>query len=1121
MGLRFVIGPPGSGKTTWCAASVRRAALESPDGPPLILLVPEQASYQTEQLLLSGELAGTVRARVFSFQRLAQWVWSVGPGPQRPHLTDLHRRVLVTAILAKLRAGGRDLALTKIRSIDRGVADMVSELKSFRVTPRSLLELSERFAKSDANLSRKLSEIAAVATEYDARVSGRFMDPESSLASLREAVAGLAELQGARVFVDGFHGFTPVELEVLRGLLERAAELTVTLTMEPSRFAELRAGTEPDEWSRSLPTEETAMELLALAADGGTAVEEVTTLPVAPEETRFRREALRFACAEFRADDRSRALADAEGIGFVECGSMREEVRVAAETLLAWRTKGWRWGDMAVVTRSLDTYALEVEKHFAALGIPCFVDRHEALETHPAIQGTIAAVEAALLGLATERILDFASSRLFDFPADDVARLQEFVGEFPRRAREWTGDDPWPQPPSRSAFGDPAGSENRHESAEGDAVDRTRRAVVAPLKELESALERTRRDDGWTMRDFILPVCDLLRRAMPEPSDGDAKVLKQTGALFEAMIAASGDEVFGRDVLLDLLRETLSELQLPRIPPRVDRVIVGQADRTRFPNVRGSVVLGLAEGEFPPAGSNSSLLTDREREALEAAAGRTVRFRPSSRRLFQREAFHAWMAFTRASEEMVLTRRLSSGGDALGASPWWDELLRLFPGASVRRDAETAEREKVVRAREAAAVVCREVFGTERRGAVPPPVPWEKVLSRLSADQRGEFLTVVRAAGLRNQARLEPELARRFTPEEFRTSASAVQTHRQCPFQYFMSRMIGPRIAVAPRISPADVGNLAHATIKELTDRFIGRGQAFCDVGDAELRAEVVECFQAPLDRLAAAGLFESASAGNMALMIREHVCGVAAYLAALQRRIGGRPKFAEAGFGSPDGICRVETQVEGPGGPVTVRLRGQIDHVTAGTDADGNEWLFVIDFKLTQRRQNWAMAADGSNLQLPVYLFALSHLPDARSTKLGGAFFLQVVSKEEEPRRLYGIAPVRATAAFDLGEGGDGEKFLHFGSKPHEKTATQGEVVSDRQFDALLEKTEESIRQRVREILSGNIEVRPAIAGKTTPCSWCDYRKACRLDYSMNSRRLIAATRRADAIESWLGPAQ
>jgi ATP-dependent helicase/nuclease subunit B len=1124
--LRFVIGPAGSGKTHWCLAEVRARAIAEPDGPPLILLVPEQASYQTEQALLSADLAGTLRARVFSFARLAQWVFSLGPVPTHPRLTDMHRRVLVASIVAELGRAGEPGSLFRVRGIEQNTADFLAEMKQFRLNAAELERLAQQAAAEDARFGRKLADLARAAREYERRLAGRFEDPEDTLASLRERVADLPELQGARVLLDGFYGFTPVELEVLRGLTRRCAEVVVTLPLDTARFEAIRRGGAPLESSRTFPAEETLDELLALAADDDIDLAEPVLLPGRSNPPpRFRTPALQALARRFLAFDRKPAhQGAAPGLRFVEACDAREEARLAVEQLVAWReAHGWRWCDMAVLARQLEPYAQPLDEALRAFRVPYFLDRHEPLETHPLIQGTLAALEAVLAGFRSAPILAFAKSGLFAHDTADVARLEEFVESWPVGRERWLAPEPWSPPPRRSPFEESA--RVRPADAAFESIDRTRRAVVAPLITLRNRIEAARTPDGIAASGFVEAICRLLHEARPDPDDETRGILGEVSAMLGALVESATDESFDDDTLLDLVQETFGRLTLPRIPPVLDQVVAGQVDRTRLPPAKGVVVLGLAEGVFPLPGGNVSLLTDRERDSLHRLAGlrRGGVVRASARRLFLREGFFALVALTRASEALTLVRPLSGeGGEAHAPSPYWEELRRLFPGHAIERPAPVLSRARARRGAEVAAMLCREVLAVDGRVSESAAAAGARVFDTLPVGrERAAARTVLASASRRNQARLDPALARRFLDGELRTSVSALESFAACPFQFFMRALIAPETAAEQGITPADIGNLAHATLKALADGLIADGRAIGSIRHEEIEPLVEACFRTPFERLEAAGLFATQSERVVAMLLREQLVHLVGFLAEAGRRLDARILAAESRFGPNQEIAGPRLTVPLPdGGSLDVVLRGQIDRIDCWRDAEGRAWLAVIDYKLSERRLEWVEAADGMSLQLAGYLLVLEQnrtaLAGVDDVGIAGAFYVAIVEHEDAERLLRGVAPASAFAAFAF----DADPVLLKGSADaNESTPGRGDVISDAQFAALCTRAHETIARHARAIAAGTVAIHPALVRRETPCGNCDYRPACRLDHTMNSRRPVPALPRADVIERWLGP--
>ena len=144
---RFLLGPAGSGKTFRCLAEIRAALRRTtPDGAPLILLAPKQATFQLErQLLAGGAISGFTRLHIFSFDRLARFIFeklNIAP----PKLLSAEGRVMVLRALLLRHADELKLFRGSARrpGFAQELGTLLNEFQQHQFTPAKLRALAER-----------------------------------------------------------------------------------------------------------------------------------------------------------------------------------------------------------------------------------------------------------------------------------------------------------------------------------------------------------------------------------------------------------------------------------------------------------------------------------------------------------------------------------------------------------------------------------------------------------------------------------------------------------------------------------------------------------------------------------------------------------------------------------------------------------------------------------------------------------------------------------------------------------------------------------------------------------------------------------------------------------------
>ena len=179
MGVRFVIGRAGTGKSVRCAEEIRAAARRDPLGGSLFWITPEQGTFTAERMLLTAGAGsrgeGTFRAQALSFRRLAASVGREVGFLQGDHVKPMDDVARVVLLEDVVRAEKEKL------QIFAGVAERPGFVQKLDVTLRELRQhghtgesLREMIsAEADGVTGRKLHDLALLLDAWGAVMDRR------------------------------------------------------------------------------------------------------------------------------------------------------------------------------------------------------------------------------------------------------------------------------------------------------------------------------------------------------------------------------------------------------------------------------------------------------------------------------------------------------------------------------------------------------------------------------------------------------------------------------------------------------------------------------------------------------------------------------------------------------------------------------------------------------------------------------------------------------------------------------------------------------------------------------------------------------------------------------------
>lgn len=1081
--LQLIIGRSGSGKTT-ALYDIMRQAAETADAP-LVLLVPEQASFENERRLLTefGPVLSQ-RIQVLSFTRLAETVFRKlgGAGGERMDST-LSLLIMRQALLSV--ADSLTLYRHHVDSPDflRSILDFLTECKQCAITPKALADTAA--ALPDGMLRQKTADTALILQAYEALVAGSSLcDPQDDLSVLVDRLPTCSLFDGAHLYVDAFKGFTEQELQVLDRLLSRAASMTVCLctdTVTPTPYNTL---------GRFSTVIRTATRLRDMAARHHVPVAPIRHLTENQRTTDSALRALEAGCFLPRGDVYEETT---DRICVTPCADRVAECRYAArEIRRLLRENGGHCRDFTIVTRDSTAYSDLLASALEREGLPFTLDLREPIVTQPLITLIESALAAALSWDSTD-ILRLLKTGLAGFSTTSASQLENYVFLWNIRGKQWKV--PFTAHPD--GMGE---KEDERSAARLTYLNILRHRLAEPLMHLQTKLagNRTGKECAeavWTfLQNMHVPRTIRLTVARLKAA-GDIRLAEQQARLWDHTVtlldkfAALTTPVTAVQ-FAELFRLAVNSEDLGNIPSTLDGVNVGGADRIRYAAPKTVLILGANEGVFPAYVSSGGLLSDRERTRL-IQAGLPMTDHVDLQTAEER--FYAYAALAAPSERLIITYAQTISDEPQKPSAIVDAVDRLVPhhavGEANRCGASESEADAFYRLsalwREdsAEAASLRTVFDT-----LPA---YADRLASLSRAENGFHMQ-------------DAALARRLFGDDMRLSATQIQSYHRCRFAHFCQYglRIKPRKRAA--LDPAESGTLAHEIMRTLLPVYAARQYVGCtkksvanDVADA-VTAYVHEA-------LGGAGEESARFRGQLKQLIR--------YCAELMWRVVQElrqsrfvPVDHELPFGyRQDGSLPAWKLTATDGS--TIRVIGKIDRVDIHRE-NGVDYVRVVDYKTYDEKFELSEVLGGLDMQMLIYLFAIGEVGTARygNTLPAGVLYLPVqlpivkAQKDIDPdvlareqlktMKMNGLL-IDDPAILRAMETDLGGVFIPASATKSGALGARSSVASLRDFGRLKKHIQLLLDDMVCALHRGAIDVRP-VSGIVDGCQHCKYHDIC-----------------------------
>ena len=1118
MSLRFYFGPSGSGKSHRIYEEIMQRAAQEP-GRNFLIIVPDQFTMQTQKdLVMRSDRGGILNIDVLSFGRLSHRILEEVGTKEMPVLDDTGKSLVLQKIAADLKEQLPAMgSLLHKQGYIHEVKSAISEFMQYGISTQDMDKLIASAEKRGA-LAMKLRDLKTLYRGFQDYIRDHFITTEETLDVLRRSLVKSKILPDSVVVFDGFTGFTPIQNRLIQELMRVCEETIVTVTI----------GEEEDPYQMDGEqklfhlSKKTVADLVKLAVEAEvTRGEDVfvkggpNRFTEAPALCYLEQNLFRYQYEPYTEKQHE--------IHMFEALSPREEVHQTALYIRKLiREEGLTYRDIAVVIGDLEGYASYVETEFGQLEIPCFLDRTRGIVLNPMIEYIKSALQLYIRDFSYDTVFHFLRSGMADISREEIDELENYVIRTGARGYR-TYSRLFTRKTEEMQQG--SGQEDTERAEETmERLNRIRQQFTDTVEILHMAPRAKAGEYVDHLYDFLEQnqvQQKLLNYQQRFEQEGDlakareyAQIYRLVMDLLDQIYELLGEEEISLQEFADILEAGFGEITVGTIPQNVDRIVVGDMERTRLKQVKVLFFLGVNDGNIPKNASKGGIISDMDREFLIESG---TEMAPSPRQQMYIQRLYLYLNMTKPSERLYLSyAKVNSDGKGIRPSYLIDTVRKLFPQLAVEYPQNRSRLEQIEGRQEGARYLAEELReyadGTLRE---EERQDFYLMYRAYEADPEGRDRLTAAAFRRYKESGLSRIVARALYGRQLENSVSRLETYAACACRHFLQYGLSLQEREEFGFEVSDMGNVYHAVLENFAGKLAESGRTWWDFDENFATQAIKEAVEGYAATYGETVLYSSArneyAITRMSRILTRTVLTLQQHL----KQGSFQPDDYELSFRFAEDLDSIHVDLSEE---EKMHLQGRIDRIDVSEDAE-HVYVKVIDYKSGNKKFDLAALYYGLQLQLVVYMNAAMELesrkhPDKEIVPAALLYYhiddptietpvelTQEQINEEilTKLRMNGVVNSDPAVVERL------DRFLQDKSKviPVEKKkdgsfSARSGILSREELQVVSAYVDTKIRQIGREILDGKIAANPYEKGNEEACTYCAYKKVCGFDGSI-----------------------
>lgn len=1118
MSLRFYFGPSGSGKSHRIYEEIMQRAAQEP-GRNFLIIVPDQFTMQTQKdLVMRSDRGGILNIDVLSFGRLSHRILEEVGTKEMPVLDDTGKSLVLQKIAADLKdqlpAMG---SLLHKQGYIHEVKSAISEFMQYGISTQDMDKLIASAEKRGA-LAMKLRDLKTLYRGFQDYIKDHFITTEETLDVLRRSLAKSKILKDSVVVFDGFTGFTPIQNRLIQELMCVCAETIVTVTIGAEEDPY-----QPDGEQKLFHlSKKTVSDLVKLAAEAEVERGEdvfvkggINRFTQAPALCYLEQNLFRYQYEPYTEKQQELCM--------FEALSPREEVHQTAlyiRNLI--REQEFNYRDIAVVIGDLEGYASYVETEFGQLEIPCFIDRTRGIVLNPMIEYIKSALQLYIKDFSYDTVFHFLRSGMVDISREEIDELENYVIRTGAR-----GYRTYSRLFTRRTEEMQQGSGQEDTERAEETMERLNRVREQFMDAVEILHPEKREKAG----EYVNHLYDFLEQNQVQQKllnyqqqfeqEGDlakareyAQIYRLVMDLLDQIYELLGEEEISLQEFADILDAGFGEITVGTIPQNVDRIVVGDMERTRLKQVKVLFFLGVNDGNIPKNASKGGIISDMDREFLIESG---TEMAPSPRQQMYIQRLYLYLNMTKPSQRLYLSyAKVNSDGKGIRPSYLIDTVRKLFPQLAVEYPQNRSRIEQIEGRQEGARYLAEELReyadGTLRE---EERQDFYLMYRAYEADPQGRDRLTQAAFRRYKESGLSRIVARALYGRQLENSVSRLETYAACACRHFLQYGLSLREREEFGFEVSDMGNVYHAVLENFAGKLAESGRTWWDFDENFASKVVREAIEGYAATYGETVLYSSArneyAITRMSRILTRTVLTLQQHL----KQGSFQPDDYELSFRFAEELDSIHVDLSEE---EKMHLQGRIDRIDVSEDAE-HVYVKVIDYKSGNKKFDLAALYYGLQLQLVVYMNAAMELesrkhPDKEIVPAALLYYHIDDPTIETPVELTDeqineqiLAKLRMNGVVNSDPEvverldhylQDKSAVIPVEKKKDGSFSARSGILSREEMQLVSTYVDAKIRDIGREILDGKIAANPYEKGNEEACTYCAYKKVCGFDGSI-----------------------